>query len=153
MVEFRNKIIDLDQSLSRVIIIDISVSMFSIMLQIYTMAENNPILRQFVSAFAFGAISELLKLIISCLINGLVYEENDKIYAVLDKINPKDINEDEYKEVLMFKTMSRETKFGFTIGGFAPLKKTTQYISVGCDLNLELLFYYRVIRISKSTKR
>ncbi len=99
--------------------------MFSIMLQIYAMAENNPILRFYVSAFAFGTISELLKLIISCLINGLLYEENDKIYAVLDKINPKDINEDEYKEVLMFKTMSRETKFGFTIGGFAPLKKTS----------------------------
>jgi hypothetical protein len=29
------------------------------------------------------------------LMNGLVYEETDKLYAVLDNINPKDINEDE----------------------------------------------------------
>ncbi len=105
--------------------IDISVSMCSIMLQIHAMAENNPILAQFATFFAFGTITEILKLITTCFTNGLVYEETDKIYAVLDKINPKDIDEDEYKEVLMFKTMSRETKFGFTIGGFAPLKKTT----------------------------
>jgi hypothetical protein len=57
--------------------------------------------------------------------NGLVYEETDKLYAVLDNINPKDINEDEWKEVRMLKSMSRETKFWFTIEGFVPLKKTT----------------------------
>jgi hypothetical protein len=95
------------------------------MLQIHLLAENNPILEQYAAAFAFGTVFEILKLIISCLINGLVYEENAKIYAVLDNINSKDINENEYKEVLLFKTMSRETNFGFTIGGFAPLKKTT----------------------------
>jgi hypothetical protein len=95
------------------------------MLQIHAMAENNPIVAQFVTFFAFGTVSEIFKLIISCFTNGLVYEENDNIYAVLDNINSKDINEDQYKEVVLFKTMSRETMFGFTIGGFAPLKKTT----------------------------
>ncbi len=105
--------------------IDISVSMCSIMLQIHVMAENNSILGQYATLFAFGTVSEILRLIISCLINGLVYEETDRIYAVLDNINPKDIDEDEYKELLLFKAISRETKFGFTIGGFAPLKKTT----------------------------
>ncbi len=124
-VEFRNKIVALDKSLSRVIMIDILVSMSSIMLQIHAMAENNPKLGQYATLFAFGTTTEILKLIISCLMNGLVYEETDRLYAVLDNINPKDIDEDEYKEVLMFKTMSRETKFGFTIGGFAPLKKAT----------------------------
>ncbi len=124
-VEFRNKIVALDKSLSVVIMIDILASMCSIMLQIHAMAENNPILRQYATIFAFGTTTEILKLIISCLINGLVHEENDKIYAVLDNIRPKDIDEDEYKELLTFKSMSRETKFGFTIGGFATLKKTT----------------------------
>jgi hypothetical protein len=95
------------------------------MLQIHAMAENNPILRKYATLFAFGTTTEILRLIISCLINGLVHEENDKIHAVLDNINPKDINEDEYKELVTFKSMSRETKFGFTIGGFAPLKKIT----------------------------
>ncbi len=125
LVEFRNKIVALDHSLSHLIMIDISVSMCSIMLQIHLMAENNPFLAQFATLFAFKTITEISKLVISCLINGLVHEENDKIYAILDNINSKDINENEYKEVLLFKTMSRETKFGFTIGGFAPLKKTT----------------------------
>jgi len=95
------------------------------MLQIHVMAENNPILRQYAIDFAFETVFEILKLIISCLINGLVHEENDKIYAVLDNINSNDINKNEYKELLLFKTISRESKFGFTIGGFAPLKKTT----------------------------
>jgi hypothetical protein len=95
------------------------------MLQIHAMAENNPILAHIATFLAFGTVSEIFKIIISCFINGLVYEENDKIFAVLDNINPKDINENEYKEVVFFKTMSRETKFGFTIAGFAPLKKTT----------------------------
>jgi len=97
------------------------------MLQIHAMTVNNPILRQCATHFAFGTTTEIWKLIISCLINGLVHEENNKIliYALLDNISPKDIDEDEYKELLTFKSMSRETKFGFTIGGFAPLKKTT----------------------------
>jgi len=95
------------------------------MLQIHAMAEDNPTVTQFATIMAFGTVSEILKLIISCFTNDLVYEENDKIYAVLDNINSKDINENEYKEVLLFKTMSRETTFGFTIGGFAKLKKTT----------------------------
>ncbi len=125
MVEFRNKIVALDKSLSLAIMIDISVSMCSIMLQIHIMAENSPILREYATGFAFGTVLEILKLIISCLINGLVHEENDKIYAVLDNINSKDINLNEYKELLLFKTISRESKFGFTIGGFAPLKKAT----------------------------
>ncbi len=125
MVEFRNKIVAFDQSLSRLIMIDISVSMCSIMLQIHVMAENNPIFAQFAILLSIGTLSEIFKLIISCFINGLVHEENDKIYAVLDNINSKDIDEHEYREVLLFKTMSREIKFGFTIGGFAPLKKTT----------------------------
>jgi hypothetical protein len=112
------------------------------MLQIHAMAENNPILGQYATLFAFGTTTEILKLIISCLINGLVYEENDKLYAVLDNINPKDIDEDEYKELLLFKIMSRETKFGFTIGGFAPLKKTTLL-----SVNQKSLFFESLLKI------
>jgi len=95
------------------------------MLQIYALAQNNAILREYATLFAFGSCSEILKLIISCSINGMVYDETERIYAVLDKINAYDFDEEEYKESIIFKTISRETKFGFTIGGFAPLRKTT----------------------------
>jgi hypothetical protein len=64
-------------------------------------------------------------MIISCFVNGLVHEESDKIFAVLDKVKAQDLNDIEYKELLLFRTISRETKFGFTIGGFAPLRKST----------------------------
>jgi hypothetical protein len=64
-------------------------------------------------------------MIISCFVNGLVHEESDKIFAVLDKVKAQDLNDIEFKELLLFRTLSRETKFGFTIGGFAPLRKST----------------------------
>ncbi len=66
-----------------------------------------------------------MKLIISCFINGLVHEESDRIYAVLDQLNGENLNEKEYKEWIMFKNASKEMNFGFTIGGFAALRKTT----------------------------
>ena len=69
--------------------------------------------------------SSSIKLVISCLINGLVHEESEDIYAVLDNMNVEDMDERNYKKWLIFKNISREIKFGFTIGGFAPLRKTT----------------------------
>ena len=65
------------------------------------------------------------KLVISCFVNGLVYDESDKIMATLDNINAHDINDYQYRELLLFKSISRESNFGFSIGGFAPLRKTT----------------------------
>jgi hypothetical protein len=64
-------------------------------------------------------------MIISCFVNCLVHEESDQIFAVLDKVKAQDLNDIEYKELLLFRTISRETKFRFTIGGFAPLRKST----------------------------
>jgi len=106
-------------------IVDVSVSMCAIMLQIYALAQNNRILGQYAAVLAFGTVSEILKLVISCFTNGMVYDETERVFAVLDNINPSEIDENEYKESILFKTMATETKFGFTIGGFAPLKKTT----------------------------
>jgi hypothetical protein len=42
-----------------------------------------------------------------------------------DNFNSGDFDANEYKEWLMFKNISKEKMFGFTIGGFAPLRKTT----------------------------
>ncbi len=69
--------------------------------------------------------SKVQKLIINCYINGLVYEESDRIYTVLNQFKNRDLNNVEYKEWLLFKNVSKDQNFGFTVGGFAPLRKTT----------------------------
>jgi len=101
--------------------------MIGIMLNIWGFAllENHLIIRQYSNAFLFTTITSAVKLVISCFINGLVHEESDRICAVLDNMNATDLDQIEYKEWIMFKNISRKIKFGFTIGGFAPLRKTT----------------------------
>jgi hypothetical protein len=55
----------------------------------------------------------------------LVHEESERIYFVLDNFNTRDFDEVQYKEWLMFKNILKGTRIGFTIGGFAALRKTT----------------------------
>jgi putative effector of murein hydrolase len=97
------------------------------MFNIYGIAilTNFKAIKEYSKSFAFKSITSTIKLIISCFINGLVHEESDRIYAVLDRLNGENLDEKEYKEWIMFKNVSKETMFGFTIGGFAALKKTT----------------------------
>jgi hypothetical protein len=89
------------------------------------MYSNNEIMKQHLSTYAFKSIISVLKLIISCYINGLVHEESERIYSVLDNFNTRDLDEVQYKEWLMFKNILKDTRIGFTIGGFAALRKTT----------------------------
>ena len=74
---------------------------------------------------AFTAFALVLELVISCSICGAVHESADQIYAILDSFNGNDLSDFEFKEWLMFKNISRKTKYGFTIGGFASIRKTT----------------------------
>ena len=84
-----------------------------------------PEIRNYAQMFAFSAVSSTVELIISCFVCGLVHQKSDEIYAVLDKWGSNSLSDSEYKEWLMFKSITRNTPFGFTIGGFASLRKTT----------------------------
>jgi len=126
-IRIRDKINELDQSLSWILMIDITITMLSIMFNIYAVAISGKFkaINEHSKTLALKSITSTIKLIISCFINGLVHEESDRIYAVLDRLNGEDLDEKEYKEWIMFKNVSKETMFGFTIGGFAALRKTT----------------------------
>ncbi len=126
-IEIRDKINGLDNSLSWVSILDITDTMFAVMINIYSIAmfSNNEIMKQNSNTYAFKSITSVLKLIISCYINGLVHEESERIYSVLDNFNTRDFDEVQYKEWLVFKNILKDTRIGFTIGGFAALRKTT----------------------------
>ena len=115
----------LDQSISWAIVVDVFVAIVVIMIQIYALAQNSPILRQYATIIAFNAVSEITRFIINCLVNGLVYDQTDKIMAILDFFTTTDFDEQMFRELIAFKTMCREISCGFTIGGLAPLRKTT----------------------------
>jgi hypothetical protein len=100
--------------------------MVNIMMNIYAfaLAENIPALKHYSQNIVYESIASSLKLLISCVINGKVYEESHRIYLVLDNFNAQDLSEMEYKEWVMFKNIAKES-FGFSIGGMAALRKTT----------------------------
>ena len=91
----------------------------------YALVTEHKNIQRLTNQFLIDTITMTAKLIISCFINGLVYDESDKIMATLDNINAHHINDYQYRELLLFKSISRESNFGFSIGGFAPLRKTT----------------------------
>jgi len=126
-VKIRNIINRLDQTLSWVIITDITETMIGVMINIYyySMFNNNEILKQCSSIIAFRSITSIMKLIIDCYINGLVHEESENILSILDEFDVQKLDETEFKEWITFKNISKDNKFGFTIGGFAALRKTT----------------------------
>lgn len=125
-LETRNTIYKLDRSIRFVLILDITDTMINIMMNIYAfaLAENIPALKHYSQNIVYEGIASSLKLLISCVINGKVYEESHRIYLVLDNFNAQDLSEIEYKEWVMFKNIAKES-FGFSIGGLAALRKTT----------------------------
>ena len=98
---------------------------------------SNPIVSAFLFNIGFMPISASIQFIISCFICGSVDSKANKIYSVLDVIPVNHLSDYEYKQWIIFKSISLKTRFGFTIGGFASLKKTT-LISV-C-----ILLYYLI---------
>ena len=126
-VEMRDTINEMDSLLSYILSLRIGLTIFSVMLDIYVVAifTKIPQMKEFAKMMSFTAIALVLELVISCSICGAVHESSDQIYAILDSFNGNDLSDFEFKEWLMFKTTSKKTKFGFTIGDFASMKKTT----------------------------
>ena len=126
-LKIRTAINNCDQSLSLVITTDILQTIIGIMISVwsYALVSQHKSIQRLTNQFAINTITMSVKLVITCFICGLVYDESDKIMAVLDTINSNDIDDHQYKELLLFKSISRETNIGFTIGGFAQLRKTT----------------------------
>jgi len=97
--------------------------MIQIFLTIF--GEKNEILSQFIwGTYIFGTVASTFKLIASCLINGIAYDESKRFQSTLDGL---EFNNDSEmtREGLIFMSMSRELTFGFTIAGFMPMKKST----------------------------
>ena len=88
--------------------------------------EKYPMFMFMVVVMVFSSISYSIQLIISCFICGSIGDRIVRLNAVLDNIDQKVLSDKAYKEWLTFATVMRNTRtFGFTIGGFAALNKST----------------------------
>jgi hypothetical protein len=125
----RNTIQKLDRSLYLIHFIDSILTIFAIMLWIYMTAigMSNNVINSVSKAITFATIICAIKLITSCLIHGMTYEESEKLFFTLEEINVSDDSVDEkiFKEMLYFKSQTSDSKFGFTIAGVMPFKKFT----------------------------
>ena len=103
-------------------------AMLTLMLQIYLMSISHNIpYFNLKSYFLMGSIGFTMRIIISCLVNDRLYQEVDQLFLALDDINVPDSDSKGklFKELIQFRTISRDLPNGFTIGGLMPLKRTT----------------------------
>ena len=126
-IEMRDAINELDDQLSYILLVRTGVTIYMVMINIYLVAVTHHIseLVDYNNLLAFITISLIFDTIGSTLVCGSVHQKAEQIYAVLDSFNCKDLSHYEFRDWLMFKAVSREKSFGFTIGGFALLRKTT----------------------------
>ena len=82
----------------------------------------------------------VLQLVFSCIICGSVHKKSDKISDVLDRIKTCLLSDSQYRDWLSFKNICHNKSFGFTIGGFAALKKTT-LIAVSNQLSSNQIYF------------
>ncbi len=118
---------ELDSRLSYVLILNTVMTVYNAMFNIYLISlfKKYPEIQDYVLDVMFTTFFITIQLIISCFICGSVESKSVKIYEVLDDYNAKHLSDTEYKQLVLFKSISQKTTFGFTVGGFACLKKTT----------------------------
>jgi hypothetical protein len=138
-IDARNSIRDLDKSLYLLQFFDSVATILDLMINIFIITNGNgiPNFKTYLAGSILGTTLNVIKLIITCLIHDLTYGENEKLFLSLDELDVKAMNDSEYKEALYFKTYS-ESKFGFTIAGTIPYKKTT-LLSVSFTIPLNFL--------------
>ena len=104
--------------------------MLFVLIQIYIIISAQTIqeYKNFSQVMLYIVIDCLIKLNANCLINDCVYEESNRLLAVIDSIDVKSnkYSERDFREIMLFKALSQSPAiFGFTIGGFMPFRKTT----------------------------
>jgi hypothetical protein len=112
-----------------------------------TNGNRVPLYEKYLANIMLRTVINVIKLMVTCLIHDMVYEENEKLFLSLDELDVKAMKDSGYKEALYFKTYS-DSKFGFTIAGTIPYKKTTLLsvsfrVSLNFRNNFMAFFYYR----------
>ncbi len=100
--------------------------MLTVLTQIYILIiyGNLEVIRKLAVTLLLTCLANSVKLIGDCLINGLVHDEADELLSSLDDIPISKLTESDLKEVKIFMSMSRNSKFGFSIAGLMLFRKT-----------------------------
>jgi hypothetical protein len=148
-IDARNSIRDLDKSLYLVQFLDAVGLILDLMIYIFVITNGNriPFYEKYLANVMLGTVVNVIKLMVTCLIHDMTYGESEKLFSSLDELDVKAMNDNGYKEALYFKTYS-DSKFGFTIAGTIPYKKTTLLsvsfrVSLNFRNNFMAFFYYR----------
>jgi hypothetical protein len=125
-IDARSSVRKLDKSLHLIQFLDSVTSIMGLMINIFmiTNQQNMPYYETYLANAWLGTTTNVIKLMMSCLIHGMVYRANERLFLCLDELDMKAMNGNEYKEALYFKTYS-DSKFGFTIAGTIPYNETT----------------------------
>ena len=131
---------DIDNRLAVIIVIKTILNIVNVLLNIYAMSwmSVSPNYQSYAKLLAFATLSGFVEMIVSCFVCGLVPERVDKIYAVLDKFNANVLSEYEFKQWIIFKKTNEKSSFGFTVGGFASLRKQT-FIAVCIEIYNQII--------------
>ncbi len=135
-IDARNFVRKLDESLLLIQFLDPIASMLSLMINIFMIAnkQNMPYYETYLANAWLGTTINIIKLAMPCLIHGMVFGANERLFLCLDELDVKAMNGNGYKEALYFKTYS-DSKFGFTIAGTIPYNKTTSDVIRLTDVN------------------
>ncbi len=132
-IKTKNLISNLDKSLNLIHFSDEILSTSSIMALIYmSTVGTQKTIKSLIFKFLFNALVFIFKLSMDCLIHGSVYEEIEIFFLVLEQnwdISVNNMDKNELREYLSFKTQINDWKLGFTITSFAPFNKST-FLSV-----------------------
>jgi hypothetical protein len=109
-------------------VISTITTMTGIMIQIYliSMMSKHQEFQEHNQDLILFMVSSTIKIISNCFINGLLHDESEKLLSSLDDIDMSKLVDDlTYRETILFMSINRNLKYGFTIAEFMPLKRTT----------------------------
>ncbi len=98
---------------------------FSVLTHIYILTNygHYEVIRKFAATLLFCCVVNGIKLIGNCLINGLVPDEAEKLLSCLDDISISKSTTPAFKEMVIFMSINKNLKFGFSIAGIMLFRK------------------------------
>jgi hypothetical protein len=104
---------------------NVGFAIYGFLVQIFISLDYNIQIFKLYSIIFITVFENLIKVIISCIIHGLLHDRSDKVMSALHNIELQTAHEDVYKEALYFSSIKQNISFGFTIAGLLPFRKTS----------------------------
>jgi len=126
-IKMRDTFDVMDENLSPVLTISSVTVIYSMMTNIYltTLLLKVDVIDQTSYVMLFTTVSTIIAMVLMFFVCGIVHNKSRLISKALDRIETSVLTDSQYRDWLSFATICQKTSFGFTIGGFASLKKTT----------------------------